>query len=229
MKKILLLSLLLVSLTGLAQTRYYQTTQTIQGDGYAYQCDVKLKFVSLYNAANKWTYEDIRYKDTGKTPNFDDIDPVMEDDNWTKETCHKIVDDAFSYEEASRVQNTKSMTISMYINSTTGKVEEVLFEFTTIGAYATIPVSVYRQIEVNLKKQVWFTPTQSGRRLTYILLWWGAAPSLLKDGPLQSLFPPLKPIDVDSFKLRPNVPEDSTTAKPLKPDSIIFPPITIHP
>ena len=42
----------------------------------------------------------------------------------------------------------------MYINSSTGRVDEVSFEFHRSGPFATIPVSVYRKIETEIKKEL---------------------------------------------------------------------------
>ena len=41
----------------------------------------------------------------------------------------------------------------MCINSDTGKVDEVEFSFMNFGTYATIPISVYRKIETDLKEK----------------------------------------------------------------------------
>jgi hypothetical protein len=71
----------------------------------------------------------------------------------------------------------------MYINSTTGKIEEVLFGFSSIGAFATIPVSVYRKIETDLKSQVWFTPTATGKTLNYIFRWFDGMPTPIASSP----------------------------------------------
>ena len=66
----------------------------------------------------------------------------------------------------------RGLTIAMYISPTTGKVMEVNFQFTTFNPAATIPLSVCRQIETNLKNNVWFTPTDYGKTLNYIFLGW---------------------------------------------------------
>lgn len=62
---------------------------------------------------------------------------------------------------------------SMIIDSQTGKVIEVYFTFFDFEPLATIPVSVFRSIEVELKKNIWFVPTAEGKRLNFILLTWG--------------------------------------------------------
>ena len=52
----------------------------------------------------------------------------------------------------------------MCINSDTGKVDEVEFSFMNFGTYATIPISVYRKIETDLKEKGLVYPlTEEGK------------------------------------------------------------------
>lgn len=60
----------------------------------------------------------------------------------------------------------------LYVDPDTGKVSEVGFQFFSNTPYGFIPVSVFRQIEVELKKNIWFVPTQQGKRRNYILVGW---------------------------------------------------------
>ena len=64
----------------------------------------------------------------------------------------------------------------MYINSSTGRVDEVSFEFHKSDPFATIPVSVYRKIETEIKKDLWFTLTTEGKMLSYIFYCWAQEP-----------------------------------------------------
>lgn len=59
----------------------------------------------------------------------------------------------------------------MYINSSTGRVNEVSFEFHKSDLYIAIPMFVYRKIEIELKKDIWFTFTTEGKMLSYIYYW----------------------------------------------------------
>ena len=63
-----------------------------------------------------------------------------------------IVNSAFSASEKQRIKG-HDFNIIMYINSSTGKVDEVSFEFHKSDPFATIPVSVYRKIETEIKKK----------------------------------------------------------------------------
>lgn len=168
-----------------AQTNYYTETKTFYEDGYTYQCDLrKSGFVTLYNKDNKWTYEDEIHKDTGETFVVPDagID-LTEDDTWTDEKCRTIVVEAFTTEQKLRVKG-RDVYIVMCINTDTGKVDEVNFEFVNFGGYATIPVSVYRKIELEIKKNIWFKLTDEGRKLNYIYQWWSQDPN---DSPLRAI------------------------------------------
>ena len=86
-----------------------------------------------------------------------------------------IVNAAFSDSEKQRIKG-YDFNIKMYINSSTGRVDEVSFEFHRSGPFATIPVSVYRKIETEIKKELWFTLTAEGKMLSYIFYWWAQEP-----------------------------------------------------
>ncbi len=174
MKRIILIQLIIVYsiISSVAQTNYYETTKTFVENGYTYQCDVPAyKLITLYNKANQYTYVDQKVNATGELVPIDGMPDTFEDDDWTKNKCYEIVENAFSAEQKSRMKG-RGITIAMYISSTTGKVIEVNFQFTTLNPAATIPLSVYRQIETNLKNYVWFTPTDYGKTLNYIFLGW---------------------------------------------------------
>lgn len=155
-----------------AQTYYYSTNKIFYENGYTYQCEVQpSKLVRLYNKDNKLTHTKWLYKDTGKEPPFPyNIDDVK-DDTWTKRKCYSIVNDAFSTVEKQRTRGDE-LGICMYIDSSTGKVVEVDFDFLSIDPFATIPISVYRKIEVELKQNIWFIPTVEGKRMNYLVRMW---------------------------------------------------------
>ena len=160
-----------------AQTNYYATTKTFNQDGYIYQCDVRASgFVTLYNKSNKWIKVYPVYKSTGES--FAQTDAgieLFEDDNWTSSKCKSIVNAAFSDSEKQKVKG-HDFYIIMYINSSTGRVDEVSFEFHKSDPFAAIPISVYRKIEIELKKDIWFTLTTEGKMLSYIFYWWAQEP-----------------------------------------------------
>lgn len=155
-----------------AQTNFYDVTKTFNENGYSYQCDVPSSgIVTLYNKSNQWIYVDQVYKSSGKYFIMDDDCPnVIEFDTWVDPKCESIVNKVFSVIEKRRVKE-HQFQIGMYINPDTGKVDEVDFTFANFGPYATIPISVYRKIEMDIKQNIWFVPTDEGRKLNYILYW----------------------------------------------------------
>ena len=161
-----------------AQTNYYTKTRTFVMEGYTYQCDVDAsRMVTLYNQDNQWPNTGPVYTSTGKVYAPDDGEwiPLLEDDTWTRQKRHDIVNNAFSASERQRLKG-RRFSITMYINPQTGRVEEVDFTFHVTNPHATIPVAIYRQIETKLKEQVWYTPTAEGRKLNFILLSWRQEP-----------------------------------------------------
>ena len=160
-----------------AQTNYYTTTKTFSENGYSYQCDVPFSgMVTLYNKNNRWMYVYQVYKSSGKSFIMDDDCPdVIEYDTWVDPKCESIVNNAFSAVEKRRVKG-HGFTIGMYVNSDSGKVDEIDFNFVNFGPYATIPISVYRKIEIEIKQNIWFVPTAEGKKLNYILYWTRAEP-----------------------------------------------------
>lgn len=163
----------------IAQTNYYPHTKKIIEQGYTYQCDVPTYgLVTLYNVNNKWTNSHQINTKTGENYIHPEVyAPLFEDDNWTRSKRFSIVNKAFSAEEKQRVKGSKmELVISMYISPDSGKVVEVDFSFHTLSPYATIPIAVYRKIEVEIKNSIWFTLTPLGRQLNYILYWWNQEP-----------------------------------------------------
>ena len=156
-----------------AQSKLYEETKQILGEGYTYQCKVSSTIlVDLYNIEQQFVEKDQINRNTGKYSSIKDAyTPQLEQDSWTRSKCFSIVRNAFSEEQKQRLKG-QTLVISLYIHPDTGKVIDVLFSFTNRENFATIPISVYRKIELELKKNIWFTPTEHGKQFNYILLWW---------------------------------------------------------
>lgn len=157
-----------------AQTNYYENDKTFYENGYTYQCDVQegSKHVTLYNKSNSLTYVDQVNRNTGEAFSIaESYFEQFEDDSWTRPKCNSVVNNAFSSAEKQRVKGSR-FTIIMYINPNTGKVDEVKFQFVSFRPYATIPVSVFRKIETELKNNIWFIPTAEGKKRNYIICSW---------------------------------------------------------
>jgi len=156
----------------MAQTCYYNTTKTFYEIGYTYKCDLVESYneVTLYNANNIFTYKDMCYPD-GRVFSYNGRNSTMEVDTWTKPKCFSIVNNAFSPVEKGRVLGEK-LTVVLIMSPQTGKVIEVKFRFMKESPLATIPVSVYRQMELKFKSDIWFVPTAEGKKLNYIMRGW---------------------------------------------------------
>ena len=155
-----------------AQSNLYEETKIIQGDGYIYQCKVVGISAELYNANQQFAEQTQKNRRTGKNSSMkDSYTPKFERDTWTRPKCYSIVRNAFSKEEKQRLKGQR-LTVSLYIHPDTGKVIDVTFSFSNRENFATIPITVYRKIELELKKNIWFVPTEHGKQFNYILLWW---------------------------------------------------------
>lgn len=157
-----------------AQTNYYAETRAFNESGYIYQAEVLSNgSVKLYNTANLWMNAECVYKDTGTIFNMPDygID-LFDHDSWldSKVQVANVVNSSFTDTEKQRIQDVYFFII-MHINSTTGYIDDVYFEFDNTEPYATIPVSVYRNIELGIKEKVRFTLTDEGKKLNYIYYW----------------------------------------------------------
>lgn len=174
---VILIGMICYTISTLAQVNYYITTKSFDENGYSYQCDVPFSgMVTLYNKNNQWIYVYQVYKSSGESFTMDDDCPdVIEYDTWVDPKCESIVNNAFSAAEKRRVKG-HGFHIGMYINSNTGKVDEIDFTFVNFGPFATIPISVYRKIEMEIKQNIWFVPTAEGKKLNYILYWTEAEP-----------------------------------------------------
>lgn len=184
MKKNIIITILL-SLYGLCisfaqnNTNYYLESKTFTREDYTYQCDVTpYKLVTLYNKGNTLTYEEIVYKSTQKVFDIEywqKQNVVVDDEAMCKKVWY-IVNDAFTREEA-RLFNNEELGFTLYIDSETGKVREVDFEFLSISSYAQFPVEKYREIEMKLKTEIQFTPSENGKQLNYIMMSWRIEPT----------------------------------------------------
>ena len=73
-------------------------------------------------------------------------------------------------------QRRQSFIFTLYINPDTGNIADVDFEFLKRSFAATIPVSIYRAIEVSLKRDVHFTLTKAGKSQNYVFVFFDYEP-----------------------------------------------------
>ena len=173
MKTLISLIVCLCCATGIyAQSKLYEETKQIQGDGYTYQCETDGVVVDLYNTNQQFVKTAQRNRKTGEYSGTTDAYILqLERDTWTRSKCFTIVRNAFSEKQKQRLKG-QILDICLYIHPDTGKVIDVSFSFGNRDNFSTIPLSVYRKIELELKKNVWFTPTEHGRQFNYIFRWW---------------------------------------------------------
>ena len=160
MKSLISFIICLCCVTGIyAQPKLYEETKQIQGDGYTYQCETDGVVVDLYNTNQQFVKTDQINRKTGEYSGTTDAYILqLERDTWTRSKCFTIV--------------RKILDICLYIHPDTGKIIDVSFSFGNRDNFSTIPLSVYRKIELELKKNIWFVPTEHGKQFNYILLWW---------------------------------------------------------
>ena len=84
-----------------------------------------------------------------------------------------IVNNAFA-DYKGKMKGSK-LTIITCTDSETGTISEVLFNFADFTPYATIPVSIYREIETKLIG-LKYTLTPLAKTLNYVYQWWPIEP-----------------------------------------------------
>ena len=88
---------------------------------------------------------------------------------WGK--CLSILNESFSEEERTRVQGCKFIII-LRVDTNTGIIRDVEYRFPAVSMLATVPVSVYQEMEIKLKKEIVFNITEKGKRFNYIPFVW---------------------------------------------------------
>ena len=169
-----MIGLLLYVSGAVAQTRFYDAIRTFHENGFTYQANVSpAGYVTLFNKAGG------RFINTRQT--FRDGRLISEEDReisdvtsqtFTSHLARRIVRDAFSAIERSRIRRGDTLSTVLIICSNTGNIKEVHFRFPRNSSYATIPVSTYRRIELELKRQLRFTPSDFGRNMNFIFRGW---------------------------------------------------------
>ena len=162
-----------------AQTNYYTTSKTFYENGYTYRCDLcASRFLDLYNVNNKWVGKFPSYKSTGERFVVPDVGiDLFTHASWlaNEEKVKNIVNAAFTAAQKQTIAN-QDITLTMYINTDTGKIDDVCFTFLNNEPYAYIPVSVYRNIELAIKENVQEVLTDEGRKLNFIYWWTSVVP-----------------------------------------------------
>lgn len=153
----------------------YNVSRTFNESGFTYRAEVMPGgTVRLFNAANRHDFRQIQTFRDGRRITTEDrrgfgsvVNPCT---STIIQTVNDIVRNALSPAERQRVGDWQ-LFVRMYVDqaaTTPRPVTEVKFSFSTNSPFATIPVSVYRQIELEIKRQIRFAPTANGRRLSHV-------------------------------------------------------------
>ena len=179
MRTIIFITMLFCAALSVAQTNYYTTSKTFYENGYIYRCDLcASRFVDLYNVNNKWIGQFPSYKSTGETFVMPDAGiQLTTHASWlaNEKKVENIVNAAFTAAQKQTITN-EELKLVMYVNTETGKIDDVCFRFLNNKPYAYIPVSVYRNIELAIKENVQEVLTDEGRKLNFIYWWTTVVP-----------------------------------------------------
>lgn len=163
-------------LSDLVVPNYYRKDTIYVMNGYRYSCKGTKGSVTIYNAdyQNQWENKRQVYKETGKRFDFgfgdiDKYNPIIDDFSMDQKVLD-IIDNAFTKEFVGYLDEHECLTVTMFLNSETGRVEEVSFWFIPNSAYASLPISTYRKIELQLISEISYIPSEIGKQLNYIML-----------------------------------------------------------
>ena len=174
MRIYILTILLLFAVNNLfSQTNYYTETKTIHENGYTYQVDkYGSGIIDVYNKENKWINKKQTYKSTGEYFYMPDYGLELLDNKSflsTRKILFAILEESYSEEEKEQIKNIgKKCIIEFYINSETGRVDDVRFSFHRTSWYINIPISVFHNIELKIKEKLNFVVTDEGKKISYI-------------------------------------------------------------
>lgn len=184
MRRIILLFFVLsfvCAFVSVAQTNYYPETKIFNESDYIYKAEVpSWGIINLYNTSNRWIGKDQMYKGTNEKYSMSDVGEDMFDlASWriSRKKLRTILSNALGRDEK-RMIGDKEIILTMYVNSTTGMIDDITFEFFEDSPYRFIPVLTYWKIEQEIKQSIQLTLTDAGRRLNYIYWWEGVKPEL---------------------------------------------------
>ena len=177
MKKILLTTLFLLFANSIfSQTSFYPESfgsKVFYENGYTYKAE-KLGggMIKVYNSDNRWIGITPVNKKTGIYPG-EGSPKLFDSENWKtqNELLHSILEESYTDEEKRIIKETWSCTnctINLFINTETGKVDDVRFSFFRLSYYMYIPISKFREIELKIKEKLQFKVTDYGKELNYI-------------------------------------------------------------
>ncbi len=127
--------------------------------------------VYIYNAQNHPGRDEVRWVDGSYID--EPLEPVVFTESLL-DTIDAITDNAFTEEQIAKFGD-DYFQINLDISSSTGEVTDVYFMIFPDTYYATIPIEVFRNMELQFKDIV-FELTEQGRNMTYVYLSWETTP-----------------------------------------------------
>ena len=132
--------------------------------------------IYIYNAQNHPGRDEVRWAN-GEYLDDDVFGLSLEPIVYTEtllDRIYAITDNAFTEEQIAMIGK-DFFQITLNISSSTGEVTDVYFMIFPDTYYASIPIEVFRKMELQFKDIV-FELTEQGRNLTYVYLSWETTP-----------------------------------------------------
>ncbi len=173
MKRIILIFILILNVAFVkAQTYYYDVAGELSVENATYVCELTdYGWVTLHNKHITFGQDCPQVYNDTKMPVDDSTqpsEPWLIDDQQMFHVCDSIwlttTAPYVSKKEADRTM------IELYIDSQTGKVADVIFEFKGNAPVGKIPPAVYRKVELLLKEKLNFKVAAAGKKVNYIYM-----------------------------------------------------------
>ncbi len=173
-----IIALAILAFTGIYNIKaqgLYKAGQTINGNGFTYICETPwaeagvtvVAFpgdVRLRNINTKYT--GLRQKAGNTLVPFVDPPKSYNSDGDAFKKFHNIINSVLSGADKKMAER-DMLSIELHINSQTGKIEDVEFNFNISEGFARIAPEKYYQIETQLKQQVTYSINNIGKTYNY--------------------------------------------------------------
>ncbi len=169
MRLLCFISFIMIAAITYAQSKYYNESKEIQCEDYTYSCVVRNNvLVTLVNTES--VYRGLKQIDLASEQEVEemDISYLQNDDISHKQLLTVCGDILAQYLITEMDKNHAPLELGLYINPQTGKIMDVTFSFAAFRKCGQLPPSVYRELELRLKKDVHFEASEEGKRVNYI-------------------------------------------------------------
>ena len=169
MKALYFICCLFICNLSFAQTKVYNASKEIKGTDYTYLCEVRNGvFVTLKN--KKCVFRGLQQISNVSKSEVEEKDvPFLKNDDASHAqvltVCNEVLGQFFT---TKMDKKHNPLVLNLFISSETGRITDVYFCFATVQKCGEIPPEVYRDLELKLKKDVLFEPTEEGKKVNYI-------------------------------------------------------------